>query len=499
MKRLSFVIAIILSLSAGIRAQNIDDALRYSQIFYGGTARFMSMGGAFTALGGDISSLSQNPAGLGVFRSSEFTITPQLAHIKTDAGFFGKSSDYLYNFNLNQAGLVSNLISGESGLISLNIGYSFNKTNNFNQSGRIEGVNTNSSMADYWALSANSQNNGNGVYFEDLLGSDGAYETFIIDTITGTGGRFYETVFSLYGDNPPSQYGQRVRRLITNEGFTGEHAISVGGNYSNKIFFGLTLGINRINYSGHYEHLESVDRSYQGTFENFTYSDHFENTGRGFSIKAGAIFKPIEILRIGVAFHSPTWYRIEEYQDVTYTSNFTGFETAVFAPDPNRFEYALTTPFRVLAGAGVQVGKLALISADYEFVDYATAKFSETGDNYDYSVKNLALRNSLQAAHNIRLGGELRFDKLYLRGGFGYYGKAYQEGEENHDLDYTSVSGGIGFREQRVSIDLGFTRIMNEQKYILYPLDLNVSQPAVADLNNGKNMFSLTLGYKFGY
>ena len=76
----------------GVIAQNVDDALRYSQIFYGGTARFMSMGGAFTALGGDISSLSQNPAGLGVFRSSELTITPQLFHIKTNAGFNGTSS-----------------------------------------------------------------------------------------------------------------------------------------------------------------------------------------------------------------------------------------------------------------------------------------------------------------------------------------------------------------------------------------------------------------------
>jgi hypothetical protein len=78
MKRISFVILILLCASAGIFAQNVDDALRYSQIFYGGTTRFTSMGGAFTAVGGDISSLSQNPAGLGVFRSSEFTITPQL-------------------------------------------------------------------------------------------------------------------------------------------------------------------------------------------------------------------------------------------------------------------------------------------------------------------------------------------------------------------------------------------------------------------------------------
>jgi hypothetical protein len=111
MKRFTFVMAILLSVTSASISQNVDDALRYSQIFYGGTARFTGMGGAFTAIGGDISSLSQNPAGLGVFRSSELTLTPQLSNIRTSAGFFGRTTDNMYNFHLNQAGLVSNLIS----------------------------------------------------------------------------------------------------------------------------------------------------------------------------------------------------------------------------------------------------------------------------------------------------------------------------------------------------------------------------------------------------
>ena len=98
MKKISLIISAILFVSAISFSQNVDDALRYSQVFYGGTARFMSMGGAFTALGGDISSLSQNPAGLGVFRSSEITLTPQLMYNKTSASFNGITEDYLYNF-----------------------------------------------------------------------------------------------------------------------------------------------------------------------------------------------------------------------------------------------------------------------------------------------------------------------------------------------------------------------------------------------------------------
>lgn len=492
------VILVMLFSSAGIYAQNVDDALRYSQIFYGGTARFMSMGGAFTALGGDISSLSQNPAGLGVFRSSEFTISPQLFQINTKANFFGTTTDSRYNFNLNQVGLVSNLVSNESGLISLNIGYSFNKTNNLNQSINIHGFNTNSSMADFWAQDVNSRNNGGGEYYKDLLGNNGPYETYIIDTISGSGGYQYGTVFSHYGDNPASQYGQNVRRLITNDGFTAEHALSIGGNYNNKIYFGLTFGINKIRYTGHYEHFESVPNNYPGTFEDFTYTDHFENTGTGYSIKLGTIIRPVEAVRIGLAFHSPTWYRINEYFNENYSSNFTGFQTATFSSNPMRYKYALATPFRALAGVAVQIRKIGLISADYEFVDYSSTRFSEAGDNYDYSVKNTELKNSLRAANNFRIGGELRLDKLYLRTGYGYYGKAFAKGEDNQNLDYSSISFGIGVREQRVSLDLGYTNYMYKQKYFLYPLTSRFD-PALAQLNTSRNMFTLTLGYKFGY
>jgi hypothetical protein len=494
MKRISLIILAVLSVFTGVIAQNVDDALRYSQVFYGGTARFMSMGGAFTALGGDISSLSQNPAGLGVFRSSEITITPQLFHIKTSASYNGSSSDNLYNFNLNQAGIVCNIFSNnkETGLITLNIGYSFNKTNNLNQSIIIENKSNSSSMADYWAGISKGTN------YKDLTGAAGiAFDTWVMDTITGSGGKSYGTVYSNYGDNPSSTYGQTVRRLITDEGYTGEHALSIGGNYSNKIFFGATLGISQLRYTSHYEQLESTNVALASQFQNFTYTDHFEEKGTGYSLKIGAIIKPIEAIRIGLAFHSPTWYRISDYSYNDLTSNFTDGGHYESSNDPMRFNYALATPFRVLAGVAVQIRKFALLSADYEFVDYSTAQFSQTGDGYDYSDKNMEIKNSLKSASNIRLGGEFRLNNLYLRAGYGYYGKAFQPGEDNANLDYSSISFGTGFREQNVSIDFAFTSYNYSQTYVLYPLDSSFD-PASANLNTIKNMFTLTLGYKFG-
>ena len=56
----------LVALPGAIMAQTAIDAYSISQNDLRGSARFMSMGGAFTALGGDISTLNQNPGGIGV-------------------------------------------------------------------------------------------------------------------------------------------------------------------------------------------------------------------------------------------------------------------------------------------------------------------------------------------------------------------------------------------------------------------------------------------------
>jgi long-subunit fatty acid transport protein len=495
MKRISVTILVASTLFSGLIGQTVDDAVKYSQVFYGGTARFMSMGGAFTALGGDISTLSQNPAGIGVFRTSEMTVTPQLNYINSTSNFNGTASDYLYNFNLSQAGFVSSLVSnkGTTGLLKLNFGYSFNKTNNFHQSTLIHGINNTSSMADYWAAV------GEGKKYYDLSGPEGiAFDTYIIDTLREANASSYGTVFSNYGDNPPSGYGQTVNRLISNEGFSGEHAISIGGNYSNKVFFGATFGISQLRYTSQFQHTESANSTMPSLFKNFNYLDYYEDRGTGYSFKLGAIYKPVESMRIGFAFHSPVWYHIDEYFFESLSSNFTDGSRYESSNDPLRFNYALTTPWRILGGIAIQIQKVALLSADYEFADYSMAKFSQTGDGYNYSEKNNAINNTLRSVSNFRVGGEFRFNKLYLRSGYGYYGKAFAQGEDNAEQDYNSISGGIGFRERNFSLDFGYTHLGSSQVYYLYPLDSSF-EAAKSNISTDQNMFTLTFGFKFGF
>ncbi|HCC71591.1 MAG TPA: hypothetical protein DEQ09_10645 [Bacteroidales bacterium] len=491
MKKAIILLITFLSAITVCRAQTIDEVLWYSQLFYGGTARFQAMGGAFTALGGDLSVLSQNPAGLGVYRSMEISLSPQMYYNNTISSYNNtESNDYAYQFNLNQAGFVFPLVSRNNteGLSGLNFAYSFNRTNNFNMNAVISGVNNNSSMADYWADIAS------GIYFTDLDGAAGAaFEVWILDTLDGSGGYEYATTFSEYGQNTNSTYGQTVRRLITREGYAGEHAFSVSVNYGHKLYVGATLGINKIESYSTYEHTEMDNNSLIFDFNNFAYKDVVETSGRGFSLKLGAIVRPVEMLRLGFAFHTPTVYRLDEYYYDDIRSEFDNSDYYTWENDPFRFSYTLTTPLRAMAGAAIQLGKSGMLSADYEFVDYRMARFSKASDSYDYYYDNQDIKDVYDIAHNIRLGGEFRLNNLYMRAGYAIYGSPFVKGEDNEDNFQSVYSAGLGLRQKNFSFDVSYALRTNAEMYFMY----NHPEINPAEIEYNRHMVTATLGFRF--
>jgi hypothetical protein len=287
-----------------------------------------------------------------------------------------------------------------------------------------------------------------------------------------------------------------MKRSITYDGYLAEHALSFGGNYSDKIYFGVTLGINTLRFSSYTEHIETTDKNLPSQFRSLNYVEYYENKGTGFTFKMGVTARPIEILRIGVALHTPTFYRIEEYFYDDISSSFTDGDKYSSSNDPMRFNYALRTPLRFLMGASVQIQKFGLLSVDYEHLNYGSAMFSQTGDGYNYSEKNRDIKNSLKTAGNLRVGGEFRLNNLYLRSGYGLYGKPFKANEINADLNYRTISGGIGFRAKNISFDFAYVNYKSTQYNLLYQLPDYFNQ-AGYDLTTMKNTFTLTVGARF--
>jgi hypothetical protein len=492
MKKITTFIIILSAVFLSGYSQNVDDALRYSQVFYYGSARFMGMGGAFTALGGDLSAISLNPASTGVFRSFELSISPQMYYNNSSATWNNsKSTDFRYTMNLSHAGGVFNLLPGtkETGLVCLNLAYSYNKTNNFNENTTISGISENSSMADYWLGKAD------GIFYKDLRGAVGiVYDVWIIDTVSNSGASRYASIFSNYGASTNATYGQTIKRVIQNDGNIGYHAISVGGNLSNKFYFGATLNISVLKYTGHYQHLEADYNNVIFDFKNFTYTDHFEASGTGYSFNLGAIYRPVDFIRLGGALHTPVVYRISENFYDNVTSLFDNNDKYERSNDPLKYKYTFTTPFRVNGGVAFQIKKFALLSADYEFADYKMAQFSKASDDYDYSIENQDIKNILKSASNMRFGAEFRIKNIYLRSGYSYYGKAFASGEDNQKLNYNGISIGFGMRQQNFYFDMAFSSLFSNSKYFMYN---DPPYLEAAAIRTNKNTFTTTFGFKF--
>lgn len=490
MKRIIITLSFIIGSLAALNGQYVDEALKYSQLFYGGTARFQAMGGAFTSLGGDLSVLSMNPAGLGMFRSTDVSFTPQMYFNNTTTEFGGQiSKDNAYNLNINQFGIATPISNGggSSGLVSLNFGYSFSITNNYNSNALINGNLESSSMVDYFMDRAEGFN------YLDLSGTEGmVFDAWMIDTLTNNYSS-YGSAFSNYGADANSTYGQEVRRIISSEGSSKEHSLSLAANYSDKIYLGFTLGISRIFSISQYEHLETDRQDNIYPFNQFEYQEYVETEGKGYSVKLGAIIRPIESLRLGFAVHSPTVYRLNEYYfDYVYGSKDDGFSDE-FQGDDFSFSYTLLTPLRVTSGASLQLGKKGIVSADYEFIDYKMARFSKASDGGNFAKENQDVKNILDVAHNFRFGAEYRLTTaMYLRGGYALYGSGFTKGEDNRDNSYNILSGGIGVRQSNFYFDVSYSLRSNTGDYLMY----NNNNLDFASINSSRNMITATIGLK---
>ena len=419
-----------------------------------------------------------------------------------NTNYYGFTNDHSSSdLNLGQIGLVTSLTTGRGGLSNLSLAYTFNRTNNFYRHAVIDGINDNGSMADFWALQADGSDTW------DLGGVPWmAYEAYLIDTLSGYFDQ-YASIFSYYGETFP-QYGQQVKRTIDNAGYTSEHTLAIGANLGDKIYLGAALGITNLSYTGHYEHKEIDNTGAIFDLVSFTYTDHFEALGTGWNFKVGAILRPFESLRFGLSFITPTIYTMDEvfYNDLSaHLDNDTPADQSddanpVIEQDPMTYRYHISTPYHINAGVAYQIGSIAVVSADYEFIDYAKARLSKGSNGYDFYDENQDLKAELGSAGNLRLGAELRFGPLYLRGGYSHYGSSFQAGTLNEGADANGFSTGIGYRQNKFYVDLSMAWLNSYESYMMYPDDprsspLYSSEPAYLDTSD--KFLTATVGLKF--
>lgn len=483
-------------------AQNEMDALRYSQTSPGGTARGLGLAGATGAVGGDFSSISINPASLGVYRSSEFMFTPNLKLASVKANYLNNDEQSsqgkltISNFGIVFANPSQGTDYEKKNWKSVSFAIGYNRIADFNQQGLFSGTNTESSITQGFAEDARI----NGYNYQTMppYGSF-AWNGYLLDN----GLRSIPQIILLNGGS------LRQEKYWETKGGINEWNLAMGGNYKEKLFVGLSgslLSYKYDRYTSYYE--KDLTGSQNNYFDHLDFRETLLTNGTGLNFKLGALYNINDKAKIGAAIHTPTWIFFEDLANYEMYTNTEGLkkdlgasntdpESYVAINNPLYFEYRMTTPFKASVNAMAFLGKYGFIAADYEYVGYNNIKYN-MGSNYRTFTKeiNSSIQNTFKAGHNIRLGIEGRYENLMARIGTAYSSSPFQR----NDLffgDRFDISFGLGARFGKMYLDFAFINSNYTQGEYGYPYVASNIPVGIAKIKNINNAAVLTLGLKF--
>ena len=529
MKKIVCLVAFVLFLSgASAFARGEMDAYKFALGDLNGTARYLGMGGAFGALGGDASAMSSNPAGLGIYRSSEVVGTLSLSSIDTKSNWNGNvSKDDKSKLSFDNFSYVGYFpTANESGIMSWNIGLSYNRLKNFNRNYRLSGSQA-YSLADYAADISYGIHENDLIYVKDsydpynnpnnpwmsVLGYEGGYfGSFPTDrrnyhsgfgTMDATG-----TIW--YADSP-----QNTTLNVSEKGAVDQYNFAFATNISNSVFLGATIAVTDINYS--------ISSIYDERFEggDYLYLDNGLSTeGTGYSFNLGAIVRPVDFLRMGVAYNSPTWYKMTDYfhaEAGTDIAQYNPSKMDASTPDKVYADYKLRTPDKWIFSAAAVIGQYGLLSVDYELTNFKGMRLKYVNDRE--MRDNEAIMADFGTSGLLKVGGEFKVTPQFaVRAGAGWQSSPVKTALKNGDVEvitagtlphYTVDKGsdyitvGLGYRfTPNFYADLACVYKTYKEDAFTFSRtfldngDIMVDSDAIS-LKTNTTRVALTLGYKF--
>ncbi|KAA9331338.1 hypothetical protein F0P96_13905 [Hymenobacter busanensis] len=479
----------LMGLASHSFAQTATDALRYSQLQFGGTARTLGIGGANAALGADLGSLSANPAGLGLFQRSEVSFSPGFGTNNTNTSSEGPkladSRNSLHVASFGAAFTTRRPDSDNDDWRSSVIGIGLTRVNDFNQRFHYTNkVDDNRSLFQYLRESPASKS-----ALEDEYGTNG-------DNISTLDGLAYAAYLTDVDETKqPGQAGYittRTRKGLIDQnetvlttGAQTQFDIAYGASYRDKLYLGGGLGIVGLRYREVKDYQEA-ENDPTTAFSKLALREESETTGNGLNLRLGAIFRPADWIRVGASIQSPTFYSLTDQYSSSLKADYnpglnSGAITSGSAKTlPSEYQYRLTTPWRATGGVATILGKYAFVTADVEYVNYSQARFAEDANADavapDFSGTNQRVSDLYQSSVNLRVGAEGRFDIFRVRAGYARYGDPYV----NSDFDRTQqfYTGGVGLRQKNTFFDLAGVYTKADRFYQPYTLN-NDSQPRV--------------------
>ena len=525
-------------------AQTVYDAAKIADKDLNGTARFVGMGGAMSALGGDISTIGTNPAGIGIYRSHDVMTSFSLSSFGTDADYMGNnlSTSKLKGSYDNLGFVLSTKIGNKTALRYVNFGFNYHKSKSFYGNMEMGGRLGNQSQSYYMAWqAAGIEGWGSSPYTDvnigwlSVLGYDGWMITDITTDRTDTpyldadgnqisdvnGNPLYRTPGNYYGlyDNGYATFHSEQRGGIE------QYDFNVSFNIKDRVYLGLTVGVSSVDYNKYTIYGESYDNG-----EYYSLTSNNQIVGAGFDVKLGAIIRPFEYspLRVGLAVHTPTFYSLDyktrAYVESSIYDPVTGRNEAASVATENIVdgdmvrEFELRTPWLFNLSLGYTIGNSWALGAEYEYQNYSSMDFRDPqgfSDSFGFENSTTAM---LRGVHTFRAGVEYKvMPRLAIRAGYNYrsalFNKdAFKELPINSiqtDTDFSNTQAlnnytvGLGYRGSMFYADLAYK--FTNCKSDFYPFvnmnqtdnALEIASPEATKVTDRRHQVLLTLGVRF--
>ena len=556
MRKTAFTILLTLATSVCTLAQTAYDAWLFSENNYEGTARSVAMGNAFTALGGDLGAVSINPAGSAVAGYSQITLTPSLTFSTnttagvpyeegTDPYFQRTMKSRITRAGIPNVGFTFNFKTGRtSGLKGVTVGFVLNRTNSWCEDLYANGTNSQTSFLAALASDATYEIEDSPYSKNDYMSEDAfkymnwqntvGYRSGMFSAFDADGQKFAGATEVPLENGNLAQAGkveQTYGRTV--DGSKYEYVFNIGANISDFVYIGFNLGVNSLTYDyTHYFKESTIDPDLfenkfidsngdeQVTYFNSAkYHHSYSVEGTGVFGKLGVIVTPGAGLRFGATIQTPTGTTIrEQWQDKAETSfSDSSFDGTAESPvGDNGQGYRFNSPWRFGLGAAYALGKLAVISADYEVADYGGMKYRT--DRHSMSDKDLEvfsnineeIRNSYGTAHYLRLGAEFRpMSTLAVRAGYNMSSSAQKKYYDSNQEDWLdmkqtlrqNISFGVGYSSKKSFFaDIACRYTFRSDEFIYpysdYLADYGILSPEIRNTHSDWKLL-LTLGWRF--
>lgn len=470
-----------------------------------------------TSLGGDLSAVYVNPAGLGFYKTGDVVISPGFDLSRNKVTYFGRTeSSKKNNLSFGASGVVlgtgiKNKWKKKSGGAAFAL--AINRIAGFGNNLLYRGLNNQSSYSQKFLEEIRNNNDKDASHVAEgyPFGTSLAFNTYWIDTIAGGTANNYQ-----FQTRAPIASGLIQENSIINKGGITELALGFAGNSKDKYFFGLTLGVPFLHYVKEATFTEADVTS--NTANNFDFASITENLrtdGIGLNLKLGLIYKPKEYIRLGIAVHTPTMYQLTDKYNASVTTNTESYKgqlvqsSDIFTNGTDaEFKYWMFTPYRIMVSASYVLREIedvrkqkGFLTADIEYVNYKASSYKTDpeGDNSqstkDYLKSlNKAIDNAYKSAFNLKVGGELKFTTIMARLGAAYYGNPFKDLGHGEKGSRFQLSGGLGYRNKGIFVDLTYVHTMGKDIHFAYRLQNSPFSGATIKSTSG-NIIA-TVGFK---